>query len=126
MSMIDHYKQAKADKTLKTLTPTYIEWKAKGDTIIGIYKGVAEVASSRGEGTYNQYLVETDNGMVKFALGSATDREIALALKTDRLYAFEFKEKVSIGGGRSVNKFEVSEIPMPDPIEGKVGDDIPF
>jgi len=54
-------------------------------------------------------MVDTDKGMVKFALGQATDREIEPVLRPGNLYAFMFEGKEDLLGGRTVNKFKVVE-----------------
>jgi len=107
MSFKELYEQAKTSKVLRSLSPTFIEFKKKGDTVIGKLVAVTQVTSSKSQGFYNQYVVETDGGLVKFALGSATDREIEPLLEVGELYAFTFLSKESLGGGRSVNKFQI-------------------
>jgi len=120
------YKAAQEAKEVKTVTPSYVEFKKKGDTVVGLLKGKTSVKSSAGEGFYNQYVVETSKGMVKFALGAATDREIQAVVKSGHTYAFTFEEKVALKGGRSVNKFKVVEFGTPEEEGPPMDDDIPF
>ena len=120
------YKAAQEAKTVETVTPAYVEFKKKGDTVVGLLKGKTSVKSSAGEGFYNQYVVETSKGMVKFALGAATDREIEPVLRSGHTYACTFEEKVALKGGRSVNKFKVVEFGTPEVEEPPLDDDIPF
>uniref|UniRef100_A0A6H1ZNP2 Uncharacterized protein n=1 Tax=viral metagenome TaxID=1070528 RepID=A0A6H1ZNP2_9ZZZZ len=120
------YKDAQEAKEVKTVTPSYVEFKKKGDTVVGLLKGKTSVKSSAGEGFYNQYVVETSKGMVKFALGAATDREIQATVKAGHTYAFTFEEKVALKGGRSVNKFKVVEFGEPEVEEAPPDDEIPF
>jgi len=120
------YEEAVKAGEIKTVSPTYVEFKKAGDAIVGLLKGRTVVESSRGQGSYNQYMVDTDKGMVKFALGQATDREIEVVLKPGNTYAFIFEGKEKLTGGRSVNKFNVVAFgPEARAGEGP-DDDIPF
>jgi len=120
------YDEAKKAGEVKTITPEYVEFKKAGDTIVGLLKGKTVVEGQKDGSTYNQYVVMTDKGLVKFALGRATDREIEPMLKNGHVYAFTFEEKVKLSGNRTVNKFKVVEFGTPEgPPE--IGDeDIPF
>ena len=124
--LIDAYNAAVQEKAVRVVTPRYIEFKKQGDCIIGILKGITSVGSSRDESSYNQYLVDTDEGMAKFAMGSATDKEIQPLLKIGVLYAFTFKGKEKLDAKRSVNKFLVEAVDYD--IESNTGnpDDVPF
>lgn len=104
------YKRAKEGDGLRTLTPKYHEWTKKGDQIIGAFVAKASVQSSSGPGTYNQYVFNTDDGPVKFHMGSATDAEVGEQFAQGIVYAIEYLGKEDIGGGRSVNKFSVDEL----------------
>ncbi|GAI56426.1 unnamed protein product [marine sediment metagenome] len=66
--------------------------------------------SSLGGGEYNQYLFETDEGLVKFALGRSGDGEIGAVLEKGHVYQVEFLGQESISGGRKVNKFNCIEV----------------
>ena len=102
--------EARKNKSARTLTPRYFEFKAKGDEVCGVFISKAEIASSTGEGNYNQYLFETDDGNVKFHLGHAADTEVAAVFKPGIVYAIVFEGKVDIGKGRRVNKFDIVEV----------------
>jgi len=120
------YEEAKKAGEVTTITPTYVEFKKAGDTIVGLLRGRSVVEGQKDGSTYNQYMVKTDKGMVKFALGRATDREIEPLLKVGHVYAFTFEEKVALSGGRTVNKFKVVEFGTPEREESTLDDDIPF
>lgn len=104
------YDRARKSNEMKCLTPMYMEWERTGQLVVGKFVSVVPVASSVSEGQYNQYLVDTDAGLVKFAMGTATDREIEPLLRREHIYVFTFKGKEKLSGGRSVNKFLVEEI----------------
>jgi len=122
----DRYNKAVMDKTLRTVTPKYIEFKKAGECVVGILKGITSVGSQKEESTYNQYLVDTDMGMAKFAMGSATDKEIQPLLVIGVLYAFTFKGKEKLDAKRSVNKFLIEAIDFEGEPETGNPDDIPF
>lgn len=117
---------AKKADVMKDLTPNFFEFEKQGDGFVGKFIASAAVDSSLGTGTYNQYLFETDDGMLKCAFGAATDKEVVPLMKVGGIYSVEFVGKVKIGGGKSVNKFKVYEIDpslLPKP-ESK--EDVPF
>lgn len=113
MNYKELYKAAKKEGRTKDLTPTFIKFEKPGDTIIGKYKGASPVRSALSEGEYNQYIFETDEGLVKFHVGSATDKEIAAQLNAGNVYCVTFEESIKISGGRTVNKFKVEYIDLP-------------
>jgi len=123
---VEKYKEAKAKGETKTVTPDYVEFKKKGDCVIGLLKGIAVVESSKTGKAYNQYLVMTDRGLVKFALGNATDNELRDIVKRGKVYAFTFQGKEDLGGGRSVNKFLIELLDIDDEEPPMDEDDIPF
>jgi len=114
MKYQEMYENAKKSETLKSLSPIYFTFSKKGDRVIGRLKAVVEVQGSRGGQTYNQYVLETDEGLLKFALGSATDKEIEAQLKREHVYVFTFQGKEKLTGGREVNRYEVFEVPAMD------------
>lgn len=114
-----HEEAVKAKRT-KQLTAEYREWKKAGDFVIGMLLAKNPVGSTLGEGTYAQYLFETDSGLVKCALGKATDNEAGAVMEIGKIYHIEFKGKVEISGGRRVNQFNVTRIITEE--EAKVGD----
>ena len=123
---LERYKEAKAKGETKVVTPDYVEFKKKGDCVVGMLKGIATVESPRTGKAYNQYLVLTDKGLVKFALGNATDNELRDIAKRGKVYAFTFQGKEDLGGGRSVNKFLIELLDIDDEEPPMDEDDIPF
>ena len=105
MSYTDEYKKAKESGALRQITAEYHEWKKEKDFIIGRFVHVNTVPGKRSDTVYNQYLFETDNGLIKFALGGATDNEAGAMMRKGEVYRVEFKGTEALGGGRRVNKF---------------------
>lgn len=118
-----YYSEQKEAKKLETMTPTFHEWKEKGDGIIGSFVAKLEIPSKNNQGHYYQYIFDTNNGRIKFALGKVTDDAIAGELVKGDIYAITFHGKEDIGGGRSVNDFLVEHVGKPLPL---TGDEIPF
>jgi len=100
--------EAKANGRLRHLTPQFHEWKNKGDKLVGKLRGKVKIESKVGD--YNQYLLETDNGMVKFHLGGAADKEVGSLLRRGKIYLFEYLGQEKIDGGRTINKFNIMQI----------------
>lgn len=121
----DMYKVAKEAGVTKEVSPTYHEFKKGGDVILGRFLGKAGVKSAFGTDEYNQYLFETDDGLIKCALGAATDKEAGLLLTVGAVYRIEFKGKEKITGGRQVNKFKITLVDLdefvPDREPGEEG-----
>lgn len=111
-------------KAMADLSPQFFKFEKKGDGFCGRLKGVSPVISGLSTGTYNQYLFEVDSGLLKCALGAATDKEVAPLMKVNNIYSVEYLGKVTISGGRSVNKFKVWEID--EAALGVKADDVPF
>lgn len=127
MSYQDLYERAKREDRIADLTPTFHEWKKEGEFIVGEFVHKAEVTSSLGSGTYYQYLFRTDDGLVKFAVGQATDKEVGPSLVPGRVYAVEYRGQVKIAQGRKVNKFKVLEIDTSETAAAESGaDEAPF
>ena len=110
------YDQSVKEKSLKPLDTTYVKWAKKGDVILGRFKGSSAVESQQGGGEYNQYLFETDEGLVKFSLGRAADAEIGAVMQKDMIYRIEFLGQEPLTGGRKVNKFKCDEIGFGDEV----------
>ena len=107
MKYDDMYKEAEENKKLKQLTAEYFEFKEKGMGFIGCLKGIQAVTSKLGGSEYNQYLFETDNGLVKCALGRATDGEAGALMKVGTVYSVTFLGSEPLAGGRKVNRFDI-------------------
>lgn len=121
------YEAAQKSKNIRQLTAEYVKWEKPGDVILGRLVGVSAVQSSVGGGEYNQYLFETDEGLVKFALGRSGDGEIGAVMEKGKVYMINFLGQEELTGGRRVNKFNCIEVGYGDevvskPDKGKKGD----
>ena len=126
MSYKEMYQARQEEGRVKDLTPEYVTFNEVDDSLIGRLIGITDVISTLNEGTYNQYLLETDEGMKKFALGNATDKEMINTLIVGGIYAITYKGKEQLKGGRRVNKFSIESIPEFDDETVGGEDDKPF
>lgn len=104
--------EAEKTKTIQPITADYIKWEKEGQSILGRFIASAPVNSSMSEGTYNQYLFETDDGLVKFALGQSHDNEIGKVMKRGSVYHIVYEGKEDLPGGRKFKKFTCSHVPF--------------
>ena len=125
MTYKERFAKAAETKTLKTLTPQWVAFDEPGKSVCGVLLGTNETSSSLGVGTYLQYLMRTDDGLVKFSLGASTDKELRLVLREKGLYRITYIGQQKIKGGRRVNRFDVEE--LEDESEPQPADsDVPF
>jgi len=110
MKYKEMYQEAQKVGGVKTLTPTYVEFEKKGDMIVGRFKGRGPVTSSLGGGEYYQYLFDSDDGLIKVALGQACDKEAGKLMEEGKVYKIEYLGQVKISGGRKVNKYDIAII----------------
>ena len=120
------YEQAVKSNGLKPLTPRYMKWEKKGDVILGAFKSKTIVTSSLGGGEYYQYLFDTDEGLVKFALGRSADAEIGIQMIPGHVYLIEYLGKVDIDRGRRVNRFSCQHVGVAEDDTAGAQGDLPF
>jgi len=97
------------------ITPKYVCFENEGDTIVGRFLSRSPVQSQTNQKVYFQYLFDTDEGLMKFHLGSATDGEAGCVMAEGDVYYVEFLGKEKIGNNKSVNKYHIEEIPIDSP-----------
>lgn len=126
MGYQDLYNDAVKAKTVKEMGAKYKEFKKDGDNVIGRLLHKNQVQSRQGGVPYNQYLFDTDEGKVKFALGSATDGDAAAMMGIGGIYAVTYHGKEKLSTGRTMNKFSIGKIQSPpeNPVGGEA--DVPF
>lgn len=107
MTYEEMFKRAKETGDMQTLTPEFYDWKEKGQYVVGKYVTKIEIQSKNNAGFYYQYIFDSNKGRIKFACGKVTDQAIAEALVPGRVYAFVYGGKTEIGGGHTVNDFQV-------------------
>lgn len=111
MTYKEQVEKAQKAKTAERINPQFITFENKGDEVLGSFLARNEVPGKREDTTYFQYLFDTDEGPVKFHLGSIADGEIGAQLKEGQVYLIIYQGKEELGGGRSVNRFDCFRIP---------------
>lgn len=101
------FEAAVKEGQVRDMIPVFKSWDTEGDILIGRFISYTQIQSSENDGTYLQYLLDTDIGYVKFSLGVMADRDLASTLEVGKIYAFRFLGKEKLKGGRTVNKFQV-------------------
>lgn len=109
MSYKSTRKKMEKNKRTKKLDTKYVKFTKKGEEILGVLVSTNEVTPEDGTSSYRQYIFDTDEGPIKCAFGAAFDKSTFPLLAKGILYAIEYDGKESIGKGRSVNKFTVTE-----------------
>jgi len=103
--------KAMKDGNSVNISPLFVNFTDDERVICGRFLSSCSVQSSISDGTYLQYLFETDIGLIKFHLGSACDHEAGAVMKIGKIYHIEFLGKEKLKGGREVNKYHIEEIP---------------
>jgi len=90
---------------------------------LGKLLGMDQVISRANGKEFTIYTLETDTGLVRFALGGATDQQIGKVLTLGKVYRIKFEGQQALEGGRKMNVFDIQRIPAPE-LEGVAqGDD---
>ena len=110
MKYKDMFDEAKENAKTKQLTAEYFEFDEKGRGFIGCLMGIQAVTSKLGGDPYNQYLWDTDQGLIKCAFGRATDGEAGALMKIGGVYSVTFLGSEPLTGGRKVNRFDIWSI----------------
>ncbi len=106
----EQYEKSVKDKTAIQLTPVYLAWEKVNQQMIGAFINRGEVSSSTGGGSYYQYIFHTDDGNVKFHMGSNADNDVGASFVPGVIYCITYLGKEEISSTRRVNKFNVEEI----------------
>ena len=126
MGYTDMYKEVEEAKSGRSLSSTYVKFEKVKQQVIGRLINKNAVTSTLGGKDYNQYLMDTDDGLVKFSMGRATDVEAGSLMNPGGIYCVKYLGTEKIKGGRQINNFEVTEIePAGDHSVGGEGD-VPF
>lgn len=99
-------------------TPEFAKLREENASVTGKMVGCTDVPPKNNKPGYRQYVFETDEGLVKFSLGSNADREFGLAMEIGKVYSIIFLGKEKLPSGNTVNKWNCFEIPSdhePDP-----------
>ena len=111
MSYKDAVKRATRKGGAKVIGMGFHKMDKEGDCVVGLFADRHEVSGRFAGSRYIHYIFETDDGPVKFRLGSASDQEYGSQMEIGEVYSVTFKGKESISGNRYINRFEIVHIP---------------
>ena len=103
--------KAEKAKTVKKVSIEVKKFDAEGQTITGRLISVDVVESAKFDGDYNRYLFDTDEGKVAVSLGSSMDMLHKAGDMVGRIYHITYKGKRKLDSGRTMNEYDVIEIP---------------
>lgn len=118
------YAKAKAAGGLTDVEPEWFNFAKKGQSIVGKLIGVQEQPSLKYNQTFRIYLMETDNGPVRFKLSSAADTQVGAFLKIGAVYRVEYTGTEDIGKANPVKTYKVECVI--DIVVAENGEPIPF
>ena len=110
MNYGDLFEDRKKNGKLDDITPQYFEFKSEHEVLVGRFIDRVPIKSAKNEGTYFQYLFDTDNGKVKFQCGGVFDKDAGSLMVPDHIYALEYLGKKDSGKGNPFRTFRVSEL----------------
>jgi len=108
MTYAEQLKLARKDGEVRDLAPKFLEFRTVGDEVVGKLIDISTVEGQHG--TYKQYLLDTDEGVVKLQLGAATDADVAPQMALGAVFWLTFEGVEKLSGGRTINKIAVREL----------------
>lgn len=106
-SISELIEQAKANGKAEHLTVKILRFEDVGDTARGVFVREESLDLEQFESPIQRYVLDTDAGLVSFTLGSATDKQVSGTFKPGDLVEVEYQGQREIGGGRSVNLWDI-------------------
>lgn len=103
-------KDARKAKAVDQLTHTITQWTEEGQQIIGRVIDIQPFTGGKFEGSCNQYLIETDDGIISTLLGGATDKQIVDNDISGKVVCITFNGKKILEDNRQINLFTVEII----------------
>ena len=111
MTYREQLKAARKDGEVRDLAPKFLEFRTAGEEVVGKLIDISTVDGQHG--SYKQYLLDTDDGVVKLQLGAATDADVAPQMALGAVYWLTFEGVEKLSGGRFINKIAVRELVAP-------------
>jgi len=103
-------KQAQDEGRTKQISIELKRWDKEGETLIGKVIAINRKESDTFDSEYNQYMLETDFGHVATIFGASVDLLFTTVNPIGNVYAFEFKGKRKLEGGKQMNVFVVTSL----------------
>lgn len=108
MTYAEQLAKAQEKGKVKERTFAIISWHEPGDELTGKLLNVSAFKGGKFETEVNQYLIETDDGVVSTVLGSYADSQIMGSVQVGDLVHILYQGKAQLDDGRSVNRFNIS------------------
>lgn len=116
---------AEASGRTQMVTPTFLKWEKVGQVVVGRLVSRSVVTSSKGPGTYNMYVMDTDDGLIKFSLGAVTDRNLMNVFSDGEVFVVRYDGQDRTPNGNHVNKFTVRAV-VETGTQAETSSDVPF
>lgn len=107
MTLEEQFRKAEEKGDIDELTTDIYSWSEEGEHLVGVVVSIGKFTGGKFETEVNQYIIKTDTGLVSTVLGSATDKQLEGIDLKGKLVYIEYRGKVHLEDGRSVNKFNV-------------------
>ena len=107
MSYQEKYQKAKKEGNYSSLSIAIHKWNREGDTIVGKIVGIGEFDKSRFANNCNKYVMDTDDGLISFVLGSNVDNQLEGKDLLDKVICVTFHGQTLLDDGRKCNSFSV-------------------
>lgn len=101
---------AKKAGTAVSLKPVWTPFKKQGQTICGLLKGKETVEGRTFKGSFVKYTMDTDEGMIQFKMGSASDKDIGVGMEIGEIYEISFEGQTKLDENSTRNDFECIHI----------------
>jgi len=104
------FNKAHAEGRTEHLTVRYVTFEEAGDEIIGRFVKQELVPESRYNCPVQKYTLDTDEGLVCFVLGSATDKELAGRLRAGDIIRVKYRGQAAIDPEQTIPIFDVERV----------------
>ena len=105
-------KRAKDQKVAKAITAHRWKPAKSGDSLVGLLVAIDEAHSEAFSSDFRVYKFRTDDDLVSFVPGKATDAEVGAFMEVGQVYEITIKGKEKTSQGFMKNVYEVFHIDM--------------
>ena len=107
MSYKDEFKKSEAKGKTKTLTFQIYTWEEEGQELYGKVISVSPFTLGKFDTEVDNYVIETDEGIITTVLGSATDKQLKEVDPVGMRIYIQYRGKKNLKDGRQINLFHV-------------------
>lgn len=117
MGYQDQWDEAVKEEQTESVRARYMVLEKEGESVVGRFLGIGKVISSLNEKEYNQYIFDTDEGIVKFPLSSTVDVECNQIFVEGEVYRIEYLGEQKTQKGFKVKDFDIRRILSKDEVQ---------